>query len=437
MALDVNVGVPGIDECDILPATVRALQSVTALPLVIDSSSPEAIERAARIYNGKPLINSVNGKSESMKSIFPIAKKYGAALIALTLDEDGIPESAEGRIKIAERILRTAEEYGIDKKDIIFDTLTMAVSTDPSAATVTLDALGYIEDKLNVRTSLGVSNVSFGLPERDVLNAAFFTMAMARGISGAIINPHSERMKAVHRAFCAISGKDARFEKYISYAQSLSKDNSTTVSSTPAEQTLRSAIVKGIRGDVPGLSRELLSCIAPMEIITEHIIPALDEVGRLYESGKIYLPGLLMSAEAAKCAFDSVSRALPESESRRGCVVIATVEGDIHDIGKNIVKMILENYGFGVIDLGKNVPPRKIVDTAIAEDADVVALSALMTTTAPNMKKTIDMLRASDARAKVIVGGAVITEEYASAIGADAYGADAMAAVRYIKTVIL
>lgn len=431
--LDVNVGIPDIDEKIVLPETVANLQAVIDLPLQIDTSDFVAMEKAARLYNGKPLINSVNGKKESMDAVFPIAKKYGGAIIALTLDENGIPLTANGRLKIAEKILKEAEKYGIKKEDIIFDTLCMTVSSSPDAACVTLDALKLIKEKTDCRTSLGVSNVSFGLPDRETLNAEFLTLAMNYGLDMAIINPFSERvMKSVY-AYSALTGKDVNFEKYIEFAtrNAATAQKPATVSDN-TEIGLKTAIIKGFTDEAAKSAARLLTDKAPLEVINEEIIPALDSVGKGYEEKTVYLPQLLMSAEAAKAAFGIIKEKSAVKSGTIKCdFVIATVHGDIHDIGKNIVKLLLENYGFNVIDLGKDVPPETIVDEVVKRHVPLCGLSALMTTTVPAMEKTVQLLKQRAPWCKVIVGGAVLTKEYADKMGADKYALDAMETVRY------
>jgi 5-methyltetrahydrofolate--homocysteine methyltransferase len=440
--LDVNVGLPSIDEPELLKSVVREIQAVTDLPLQIDTADALAMEKALRIYNGKPLINSVSGKEESMRKIFPLAKKYGGVVIALTLDENGIPETSEGRVKIAKKILEVAKEYGIDKKDIIFDTLAMAVSADTSSARTTLTALKEIREGLGCHTSLGVSNVSYGLPNRDAVNSTFFTMALTSGLSAAIINPHSADMMRAYYSYKALSGLDEGFSDYIANAESflsVKTENSIQKGALTEEEyrsELTEAIVKGMRDRANELTAGLLESEKPLDIISSYIIPALDKVGIGYEKGQVYLPQLLMSAESAKAAFNAIKSYMSgkERSDSRATVVIATVEGDIHDIGKNIVKLLLENYGYEVIDLGKNVSPDTIVEQTLKRETKIVFLSALMTTTLPAMERTVKMLKACAPTVKTVVGGAVLTEEYAKRIGADKYARDAMEAVRYAES---
>lgn len=441
--LDVNVGLPEIDEVETIKTVTCRLQEVTALPLQIDTTDPEAMEAALRRYNGKAMINSVSGKADSMRSIFPLVKKYGGVVVALTLDEGGIPSSAWGRVEIAKKILSVAREYGIDKKDIIFDTLTMTVSTDPEAAKVTLEALRLIKSELGANTVLGVSNVSFGLPNRDVINGIFFTCALQCGLSAAIMNPYSAEMMKAYHSFKALQGLDTGFLGYMSFAQSVESIGTASavggsVKADNGAATLEDAILKGLKDKAKELTESMLSDASPLDIVKEHIVPALDKVGKGFEDHTLFLPNLLMSAEAAKSAFEPISIRLSESKVDGGekkTVIMATVEGDIHDIGKNIVSLLLENYGYRVIDLGKDVSSEEIVKCAIENNAPLVGLSALMTTTVPSMEKTVKLLRERAPHVKVMVGGAVLTDEYAKMIGADFYAPDAMGAVRIAEAV--
>ena len=440
--LDVNVGLPEIDEVETIRNVVCELQAVTAIPLQIDTSSAMAMEAALRRYNGKAMINSVNGKQSSMEAIFPLVKKYGGVVVALTLDDNGIPKTAHGRVEIAKKILAEAQKYGIDKKDIIFDTLTMTVSADPSAAKVTLDALRIIKNELGCHTVLGVSNVSFGLPRRDVLNSAFFSAALNSGLSAAIMNPHSLDMMKAYHSHRALMGLDENCMDYIAFASALTDSATATTAKAVANDpvsnaTLYDCVLRGLKASAAEITDKLLLENEPLDIVMQHIIPALDEVGRGFEAQTIYLPSLLMSAEAAKAAFERINSAMLKKGSANDglCIVIATVKGDIHDIGKNIVALLLENYGFCVIDLGKDVEPQKIVDAAIKNKAAIVGLSALMTTTVPAMAQTVALLREKAPTVKIMVGGAVLNQEYADSIGADAYAADAMGAVRYAESV--
>ncbi len=431
--LDVNVGLPGIDEAETLCRAVKELQAVTNLPLQIDTADPSAMEQALRIYNGKPLINSVTGKKESMDTLFPLVQKYGGTVIALTLDEEGIPPTAAGRVAIARRILACAAEYGIEKKDIVFDTLAMTVSADPASPGVTLEAMKTIREELGCHTSLGVSNVSFGLPNRDAVNGIFFTLAMENGLSAAILNPHSPEMRKAYYTYLLLKGKDENCIGYVANAASFVTLAAAPV--TPTEETshsseLQTAICKGFWQKAAELTKILLAVHAPLELVETEIIPALDTVGKEFEKGTVFLPQLLMSAEAAGAAFGEIKKKLPAGEGGKGPFVLATVQGDIHDIGKNIVGLLLENYGFAVIDLGKDVPPEKVLQAVQEHHAPLVGLSALMTTTVPAMEQTVQLLKEKAPGCKVIVGGAVLTEEYATAMGAHGYGKDAMETVR-------
>ena len=440
--LDVNVGLPGIDEPELLRTTVCELQAVCDLPLQIDTADPKAMEAALRRYNGKAMINSVNGKAESMEAIFPLVKKYGGLVVALTLDESGIPATTEGRVAIAEKILREAERWGISKNDLIFDTLAMTISADVSAARVTLEALKRIRTELGCHTSLGVSNVSFGLPNRDAINGTFFALALENGLSAAIMNPHAAEMMKTYYTYHALAGLDPNCTAYIAAADRFApvQASATTAAATESYHSdLQEAIAKGFQTRAAELTKVCLQSAEPMAIVQGEIIPALNLVGKGFEQKKVYLPQLLMSAEAAKSAFEEIKRfcvAHGEQSGGKGPFVLATVKGDIHDIGKNIVRLLLENYGFTVIDLGRDVPPEAVVDAVLANHAPIVGLSALMTTTVPAMEETIRQLRQSAPQCKIIVGGAVLTAEYAATIGADFYAADAMETVRLAQTII-
>ncbi len=441
--LDINVGLPEIDEQAMLLAAVQEVQAIIDLPLQIDTADAAAMEAALRRYNGKAMINSVNGKAESMDAIFPLVKKYGGVVVALTLDENGIPDTAEGRVAIAEKILRRAAEYGIDKKNIVFDTLAMTVSAEPTAAVTTLQALERIDKELGCCTSLGISNVSFGLPQRDAVNAAFFAAALERGLSAAIMNPYSADMMKTYYAHRALHGLDENCADYIEYMSRCAVPAAAGNTAVPAQteegaSALQRAIGKGLHEQAGQLTARLLQTVAPLDIVQQEIIPALDAVGRGFEAKTVYLPQLLMSAEAAKSAFERIKAAMSgtgKSGADRCCVVLATVQGDIHDIGKNIVRLLLENYGFAVTDLGRDVPPETIVETAVRLKAPIVGLSALMTTTVPAMEETIRQLRQAAPHCRVVVGGAVLTQDYADAIGADKYAKDAMETVRYAEEV--
>jgi len=441
--LDVNVGLPDIDEPCMLTSVIRELQAVTDLPLQIDTSDPVAMEAALRCYNGKAMINSVSGKAESMAAVFPLVKKYGGVVVALTLDETGIPATAEGRLSVATRILKEAETYGISRKDIIFDPLAMAISADASAAVETLRAVGLIRSRLGCHTSLGVSNVSFGLPGRDMLNSTFFALALGQGLSAAIMNPFAADMMKSYFAYTALSGRDENCARYIAYAQSRPAAT-VPVSSAPVKATegtdagltpLQRAVIKGLKEEAAKVTCEMITAIPPLELVEKEIVPALNRVGDGFEKKTVYLPQLLMAAEAAKAAFDVIKSHMPEGETtKKYPVVLATVQGDIHDIGKNIVKLILENYGFPVCDLGRDVSPETVAEAALRLKAPLVGLSALMTTTVPAMEETIRRLRKDAPGVKIVVGGAVLNPEYAKAIGADRYAADAMETVRYAES---
>ena len=444
--LDVNVGLPGIDEVTVLKNAVCELQAVIDLPLQIDTSDIRAMEAALRRYNGKAMINSVNGKEESMEAVFPLVKKYGGVVVALTLDENGIPATADGRVEIAEKILRRAAAYGIGKNDIVFDTLTMTVSADNTAALTTLEALRRIKNGLGCHTSLGVSNVSFGLPCRDAVNSVFFAMALENGLSAAIMNPYSADMMKTYYAYNALSGLDENCAAYIGASDSFAAVPSPgTAAPAAAARTaedfsseLQRAVVKGLKDRAADVTRELLVSIPPLDIVNNEIIPALNIAGTGFENKTVYLPQLLMSAEAAKSAFEVIKTHVSGSgkTAGKGVFVIATVHGDIHDIGKNIVKLLLENYGFDVVDLGKDVPPETVAEAVVGLHAPLAGLSALMTTTVPAMEETIKLLREKAPWCKTVVGGAVLTQEYADKIGADKYAKDAMETVRYAESVI-
>ena len=438
--LDVNVGLPDIDEVSMLKTAVCELQAIVDLPLQIDTSDTAAMEAALRLYNGKAIINSVNGKAESMEAVFPLAKKYGGLVVALTLDEDGIPETAEGRLEIAKRILIEAEKYGIDKKDIIFDPLALTVSADKNAARETARAVGLIKRELGAHTILGVSNVSFGLPSRDLINGTFFALTLGAGLCAAIMNPYSAEMMKTYFTYRALSGFDDNCADYIAFSETVAESVSVLANaSAPCEEyasELQRAVIKGLCEQSAKLTAELIKTTEPLAIVQEQIIPALNTVGVGFENKTVYLPQLLMSAEAAKAAFEVIKANMPSDKASDKCAfVIATVKGDIHDIGKNIVKLLLENYGFAVTDLGRDVAPEAVVDAVVRLHAPLVGLSALMTTTVPAMEETIKALRADAPWCKIVVGGAVLNKEYADAIGADKYAKDAMETVRYAEEV--
>ncbi len=432
-ALDVNVGLPEIDEESVLPRCVEEIQAVTNLPLQIDTSSFKAMENAMRIYNGVAIINSVNGKGESMQAVFPLVKKYGGCVICLTLDETGIPSTAEGRVEIAKKIIAVAKEYGIEKDRLIFDTLAMAVSADPTAASAALNALKAIRYTLGCHTSLGVSNVSFGLPQRDFINSTFFNMALCNGLSAAIYNPYSQEMNKTYKSFLALTGKDKNFEGYIAFANGQAQP---AAQKGQTDKDLKYCVIKGLKDEASLAAEKLLATLSPMEVVNCEIIPALDEVGAGFENKTIFLPQLLMSAEAARAAFAKVKERLSSNENAKNTkIVLATVKGDIHDIGKNIVATLLSNYGFKVYDLGKDVPPETVVEKAKEVGAQVVGLSALMTTTVVSMKETIELLNKECPSVLTCVGGAVLNREYAEQIGADRYCKDAMQTVRFAEEV--
>lgn len=435
--LDVNVGLPEIDEAKLMGKAVQELQAVCELPLQIDSSDAAVLEKAMRLYNGKPLVNSVNGKLESMEQVFPLIKKYGGVLIALTIDEAGIPGSAEGRFAIAQKILHCAAEYGIAQKDIVVDPLALTVSSDPLAAQVTMESIKMLS-AAGFRTSLGVSNISFGLPARDVLNAAFFSGALYAGLDCAIMNPFSLSMMNTYYAFRALTGLDQGCGDYIENAVEISAQKTEkTAAEGEKSDGLQYAVIKGMSEQAAVMAEALCETMEPIDIINREIIPALNQVGECFEKKTLYLPQLLMSAEAASHAFEQIKKKIPASSGqehgKQRKVILATVKGDIHDIGKNIVKVLLESYGFTVIDLGRDVPPEEICAAVRREQCYLVGLSALMTTTVPSMAETIRQLREMHLNVKVMVGGAVLNEEYAQMIGADKYSPDAMGSVRYAE----
>ena len=425
--LDVNVGMPEIDEKSVMKEAIVKIQSAVSLPLQIDSASPDVLESALRIYNGKALLNSVNGKKEIMEKVFPIAKKYGAVIVGLTLDENGIPETAEGRLSIAEKIVNTAKTYGIDKKDIIIDALTLTVSAQPDAANVTTEAVRLIKEKLGVKTVLGVSNVSFGLPQREIINSVFYHRTLEAGLDAAILNPNSKPMMNVLYSHNALNGTDIGCEKYISVFS-----EQTTVEADVKESDLKTDIINGLSSSATLKTAELIKVNQSQEIINGYIVPALEKVGTDYESGKIFLPQLLKAAEAAQSAFAVIKESMQNEKATesKGKIVVATVKGDIHDIGKNIASVMLENYGYEVIDLGKDVEPEQIADTVIKNNVQLVGLSALMTTTVESMKETIELLRIKAPDCRIMVGGAVLTKELCEMLGADYFAFDAIEDIR-------
>ncbi len=451
--LDVNVGLPEIDEPEMMRRTVYELQSILPLPLQLDTTDAQAMEKAMRIYNGKPMINSVNGKQSVMREIFPLVQKYGGVVVGLALDEDGIPATAEGRLEIARKIYDTAAEYGIKHKDIVIDALTMTMSTDSDSANVTLETVRRLKEN-GGRTVLGVSNISFGLPQRELINSAFFTMAMQAGLSAGIINPNSAAMHQAYDVFCVLGGFDSQCMSYIDRyasapdapkaqaapsAPSVSRSGAPSAPSPSSQLSLTDSIVKGLKEQAYKATQSVLAEKEPMDVINGELVPALDIVGKGFEKGTLFLPQLLMSAEAAKAGFEAIREYVVRqgtSQQKKAVIVIATVKGDIHDIGKNIVKVLLENYGYDVIDLGKDVSPETVVETVVKTHAPLVGLSALMTTTVVNMEETIKQLRESCPWCKIMVGGAVLTQEYADMIGADFYGKDAMQSVYYAEKLL-
>lgn len=443
--LDVNVGVPGLDEAALLDSTVQAVQSVTDVPLQIDTANIEALERAMRHYNGKPLVNSVNGKEESMSRVLPLVAKYSGVVVALTLDESGIPPTARGRLEIARKILERGARFGLKPSDFVIDVLCLAVSAQAQSANVILEAMRLVREELGCRTCLGVSNISFGLPARPLLNAAFYTMAMGCGLSAAIVNPLAADMMTAFAAYRALTGKDRSCERWVETFKDYSLSPSLAQMSAPSPEAVNvdaselfAAIRRGLKADAALAAKNALAAgAAALEIIDGSIVPALEYVGGGFESGKVFLPQLLMAAEAAGAAFDVVRSALPSGgdSAVKGPIVIATVKGDIHDIGKNICRALLENYGFKVIDLGRDVPPEKVVDAARRENARLVGLSALMTTTVGSMEETVRMVHADLPGCQVAVGGAVLTADYAAKISADFYAKDAMALVRLAEKI--
>lgn len=446
--LDVNAGLPGIDEAATLERLVKDLQAVTDLPLQLDSSNPEALSRALRIYNGKPIVNSVNGEQKTLDAILPLCKKYGAAVVGLTLDEKGIPTSAEARFAIAERIVQAATAAGIPREDIYIDCLTLTASAQQEGAVQTLEALTRCKRELGVRTVLGVSNISFGLPCRSYLNTTFLAMAMAAGLDLAIMNPNTPEMMAAVRSYRVLTAQDKQSADYVAaYAdvqiqsQQISKntpENGKTLSAT--EDVLFEAVRRGLKDEARTAAEASLASREPLDVVNTSLIPALDVVGDGFEKGTIFLPQLLQAATAAQAAFEAVKAKIAAqgkpTSSNKGKIVVATVKGDVHDIGKNIVRVILENYGYDVLDLGRDVPPERVVEAVRTTGAKLVGLSALMTTTVPNMKATIDALHTAKLDCKVWVGGAVLTPSYAKEIGADFFCKDAKASADLAKQIL-
>ena len=442
--LDVNVGAPGVHEAEVLPQVVRQIQAVTDLPLQLDSTDPAALEAALRIYNGKAIVNSVNGKQEVLDAILPLVKRYGAAVVGLTLDERGIPTTAEDRVQIARHILHEAERRGIPREDVFIDCLTLTASAQQEAVPETLEALCRVSRELGLKTVLGVSNISFGLPNRDLLNHSFLLMALQNGLDLPILNPNSASMMDAVRAFRLLTNRDPQAQEFIRAYQDLPAPSPVPAAAVPSaaadsQPPLVDAVRKGLAQEAAALTAQLLEHTDPMEIVNRFLIPALDQVGNSFEAGRLFLPQLLQAANAAQRGFDEVKKALQASgrpEAEKGPIVLATVQGDIHDIGKNIVKVILENYGYRVIDLGRDVPAQAILDAVQETHAPLVGLSALMTTTLNSMEQTIRLLHRQGCRCKIVVGGAVLTPDYALQIGADHYARDAKQAVDLARQII-
>ena len=425
--LDVNVGLPGIDEKDMMRRAVKAIQGVADVPLQLDSTIPEVLEEALRVYNGKPIVNSVNGEEKSLETVLPLVKKYGAAVVGLCLDENGIPKTAEGRFKIAKKILDRALSLGIRREDVYIDCLTLTVSAEQEAAMETLNAVERVKKELGLRTVLGVSNISFGLPDRVKVSSNFLTMALTKGLDLPIINPNIESMTAAVKAYNVLAGYDKNSVEYISRygQQSVAGEESKT---PKGDIDLNYALENGLKNEGARLTEELLKNTDPMEIINDILIPALDKTGSEFEKGKIFLPQLILTAGVAQSCFEVIKNHFAKTGEKsvsKGKIILATVKGDIHDIGKNIVKVLLENYGYEVIDLGKDVDYQAVLDCAVKENVHLVGLSALMTTTLVSMENTIKLLHDNNVDCKIMVGGAVLTPEYAEQIGADYYAKDA------------
>lgn len=438
--LDINVGLPGIDEAEMMRRVVTRISGAVSLPLQIDSSNPKAIEAGLRAAPGKCLINSVNASEASLESVIPLAQKYGAAIVALTIGENGLPQTAEERIEFAKTILAAADKAGIPREDVAVDCLTLTVSAQQDQVEETLKATRFVHDVLGLETVLGVSNISFGLPNRQLITQTFLIQALHAGLTLPIINPnHKEMMDAVD-AYRVLSGEDVACAAYIEkYSAPMQKKETSVLPSDNAPLTIGEAIGKGMRAEAAEIAKDMLKSIAPLELVEQYLIPALDLVGEKYEKQQIFLPQLMNAASASGAAFDAVRSAIEasgEKDAGKGPIILATVEGDIHDIGKNIVGTVLENYGFKVIDLGRDVSSERVCDAVKANNAKIVGLSALMTTTVPSMQKTIQLLRAQGLDVPVIVGGAVLTPEYAKEIGADYYAKDAKQAADIAKKIL-
>ena len=439
--LDVNVGLPGLDEAAVMAEVVEAIQSVSNVPLQIDSGDPKTIEAALRIYNGKALVNSVNGEDRNLETLLPIVRKYGAAVIGLTLDENGLPQTAEERVRIAEKIIRKAGEYGIPKEDVIIDCLTLTVSAQQEQAMETLKAVRMVKEHFGVKTVLGVSNISFGLPDRETINTAFLTLALGQGLDLPIINPNVRSMTGAVDAFKVLSGQDKNSERYISIHNQIQSEKPVVPDggSVSSDSSLEYAIANGLRQIAAEATIQLLKTREPAEIIDQILIPTLEKVGTRFEKGEIFLPQLIQSAGAAQAGFEEIRKTMTRSSQSdanlsKGKIVLATVKGDIHDIGKNIVKVVLENSGYQIIDLGKDVPVEVVRQAVLRENAKLVGLSALMTTTVKNMAETIRDLK-NHSECRIMVGGAVLTKDYALSIGADYFAKDAKAAMDIAKKV--
>lgn len=438
--LDINCGLPQINESLVMKDVVKFLQSITDAPLQIDSSNPQTIENALRIYNGKAIVNSVNGDNEVLDIILPIVKKYGAAVIGLTLDKNGVPKTQDQRIRIAEKIIQKAKEYGIKQSDIYIDPLTLTVSAEPEQAKITLETLRYIKNVMGYNTVLGVSNVSFGLPNRNLVNASFLTCALNNGLTLPIINPNIKQNIDSIKAFRVINNWDIGCKDYIdSYADKQTNETDVSSTTSPKELDLEYCILNGLKEECSAITKSLLESSNPLDIVNKQLIPALDKVGQLYETGKLFLPQLILSAETAKYGFKEINKVLLASgkSTDKGTILLATVKGDVHDIGKNIVKVVLENYGYNIIDLGKNVDENLVVDTIKKHDIKLVGLSALMTTTALNMELTIKKIKENNLNCAIMVGGAVITSSFAKKIQADFYAKDANDAVKIAKRIFV